>query len=477
MSIQSAHRSNDENTRPHSGAASSREADLGSAPIGSLLFKLALPAIAAQIINVLYNMVDRMYIGHIPDIGPSALTGVGVTMPIIMCISAFAALAAMGGAPQASILMGKGDKASAEKVLGNCTFMLTVISLVLTALFLGFGRPILLMFGASEKTILYAWNYMKIYVCGTFFVQMALGLNAFINAQGYAKTGMITVAIGALCNIILDPIFIFALNLGIKGAAIATIISQAISAAWVIRFLTSDKASLRISAQMMRPQGKLILSIAALGVSPFIMQVTESLITIIFTHGLQKYGDDLYVGSFTILQSIMQMIFIPMSGFSQGVQPIISYNYGARNPGRVRRAFQVLLMACLAYSLLLWALVQLFPQLFALMFTSDSELVSYASWALRIYMAATGIFGIQIACQQTFVALGNAKISLFLAVLRKIILLIPFIYILPNFFADKAFAVFLAEPVADFLAVCTTATMFAVHFKKSMTALEGKPGV
>ena len=314
MSIQSAHRSSDENTRPHSGAASSREADLGSAPIGSLLFKLALPAIAAQIINVLYNMVDRMYIGHIPDIGPSALTGVGVTMPIIMCISAFAALAAMGGAPQASILMGKGDKASAEKVLGNCTFMLTVISLVLTALFLGFGRPILLMFGASEKTILYAWNYMKIYVCGTFFVQMALGLNAFINAQGYAKTGMITVAIGALCNIILDPIFIFGLHLDVRGAALATILSQGISCIWILRFLTGTHSTLRIRLRNLRPQKKFILPCLALGLAPFIMQFTESALSISFNTSLLKYGGDTAVGAMTILSSVMQFSMLPLQG-------------------------------------------------------------------------------------------------------------------------------------------------------------------
>ena len=314
MSIQSAHRSNDENTRPHSGAASSREADLGSAPIGSLLFKLALPAIAAQIINVLYNMVDRMYIGHIPDIGPSALTGVGVTMPIIMCISAFAALAAMGGAPQASILMGKGDKDSAEKVLGNCTFMLTVISLLLTALFLGFGRPILLMFGASEKTILYAWNYMKIYVCGTFFVQMALGLNAFINAQGYAKTGMITVAIGALCNIILDPIFIFGLHLDVRGAALATILSQGISCIWILRFLTGTHSTLRIRLRNLRPQKKFILPCLALGLAPFIMQFTESALSISFNTSLLKYGGDTAVGAMTILSSVMQFSMLPLQG-------------------------------------------------------------------------------------------------------------------------------------------------------------------
>ena len=431
MSIQSAHRSNDENTRPHSGAASSREADLGSAPIGSLLFKLALPAIAAQIINVLYNMVDRMYIGHIPDIGPSALTGVGVTMPIIMCISAFAALAAMGGAPQASILMGKGDKASAEKVLGNCTFMLTVISLVLTALFLGFGRPILLMFGASEKTILYAWNYMKIYVCGTFFVQMALGLNAFINAQGYAKTGMITVAIGALCNIILDPIFIFGLHLDVRGAALATILSQGISCIWILRFLTGTHSTLRIRLR-----------------------------------NLLKYGGDTAVGAMTILSSVMQFSMLPLQGLSQGAQPIISFNYGAKNIDRVKKAFHLLLRSAACYSTLLWLLCMLVPQIFISIFTSDADLASYTIWALRIYMAASLLFAVQLACQQTFIALGNAKTSVFLALLRKVLLLIPLIFILPHFVSNPVFGVFVAEPVADTIAVATTAALFFREYKK-----------
>ena len=412
-------------------------------------------------------MVDRMYIGHIPDIGPSALTGVGVTMPIIMCISAFAALAAMGGAPQASILMGKGDRDSAEKVLGNCTFMLTVISLGLTALFLGFGRPILLMFGASEQTIPYAWNYMKIYVCGTFFVQMALGLNAFINAQGYAKTGMITVAIGALCNIILDPIFIFALNLGIKGAAIATIISQAISAAWVSRFLTSDKASLRISAQMMRPQGKLILSIAALGVSPFIMQVTESLITIVFTHGLQKYGDDLYVGSFTILQSIMQMIFIPMSGFSQGVQPIISYNYGKGNVARVKKTCTILITMSIVVSFVLAGAAFMFPSVAAGIFTSDESLKALCAKVLPIYIFGMMFLGIQNGCQQSFISMGQAGKSLIFALLRKVILIIPLAIILP-YCTHSVMSIYYAEPISDIVSAFSCGATFMLTFKSMM---------
>lgn len=466
MSIQSAHRSNDENTRPHSGAASSREADLGRAPIGSLLFKLALPAIAAQITNVLYNMVDRMYIGHIPDIGPSALTGVGVTMPIIMCISAFAALAAMGGAPQASILMGKGDKDSAEKVLGNCTFMLTVISLLLTALFLGFGHPILLMFGASEKTILYAWNYMKIYVCGTFFVQMALGLNAFINAQGYAKTGMITVAIGALCNIILDPLFIFGLHLDVRGAALATILSQGISCIWILRFLTGTHSTLRIRLRNLRPQKKFILPCLALGLAPFIMQFTESALSISFNTSLLKYGGDTAVGAMTILSSVMQFSMLPLQGLTQGAQPIISFNYGAKNINRVKKAFHLLLRSAACYSTLLWLLCMLVPQIFISIFTSDADLASYTIWALRIYMAASLLFAVQLACQQTFIALGNAKTSVFLALLRKVLLLIPLIFILPHFVSNPVFGVFVAEPVADTIAVATTAALFFREYKK-----------
>ena len=459
---------------------SRRNVDLGSGSVGKLLFSLAVPTITSQIVNMLYNLVDRVYIGHmqpVETVGKLALTGVGVCLPIIMVISAFAALMAFGGAPRASIAEGRGDLKESERIMGNSFTMLMAVSVVLTVVFLVFAEPMLRIFGASDNTIGYALNYMRIYALGTIFVQVTLGMNAYITAQGFTVVGMKTVLIGAILNTVLDPIFIFAFGMGVRGAALATILSQAVSAVWVLKFLTGSKTKWHLRREHLRPQAKVVLPALALGASPFIMQSTESLITVCFNSSLLKYGGDIAVGAMTVLSSIMQFAMMPLQGLTQGAQPIISYNYGARNPGRVRRAFQVLLMACLAYSLLLWALVQLFPQLFALMFTSDSELVSYASWALRIYMAATGIFGIQIACQQTFVALGQAKISLFLAVLRKIILLIPFIYILPNFFADKAFAVFLAEPVADFLAVCTTATMFAVHFKKSMTALEGKPGV
>lgn len=453
-----------------------KNVDLGTGPVGRLLFSLALPTITSQIVNMLYNLVDRVYIGHmqpVETVGKLALTGVGVCLPIIMVISAFAALMAMGGAPRASIEEGRGNLAESERIMGNSMTMLVAAAVVLTAVFLLFAEPMLRVFGASDNTIGYALDYMRIYALGTIFVQVTLGMNAYITAQGFTVVGMKTVLIGAGLNTVLDPVFIFAFGMGVRGAALATILSQAVSAVWVLKFLTGPKTKWRLRAENLRPHAKVVLPSLALGMSPFIMQATESLITVCFNSSLLKYGGDIAVGAMTVLSSIMQFAMMPLQGLTQGAQPIVSYNYGARNPQRVRRAFKVLLIACVTYSLTLWALVQLFPQIFALMFTSNQELVDYAAWALRIYMAATGIFGVQIACQQTFVALGNAKTSLFLAALRKIILLIPLIYILPHFFADKSFAVFLAEPVADVLAVCTTATMFFFQFRKSMAALEG----
>ena len=453
----------------------SKNVDLGSGSVGKLLFSLALPTITSQIVNMLYNLVDRIYIGHmqpVDTVGALALTGVGVCLPIIMVISAFAALMAMGGAPRASIQEGRGDLREAERIMGNSFTLLLVVSLVLTVVFQLFAEPLLLTFGASENTIGYAMNYMRIYSLGTLFVQMTLGMNAYITAQGFTTVSMKTVLIGAGLNTVLDPIFIFALDLGVRGAALATILSQAVSAVWVLRFLTGPKTKWRLRWENLRLRPVVFLPCLALGLSPFIMQSTESLIAVCFNSSLLKYGNDIAVGAMTVLTSIMQLAMMPLQGLTQGGQPIISYNFGAQNAQRVRDAFRCLLRACLTYSLVLWALVQLFPRMFALIFNNNPELVDYAAWALRIYMGATGIFGIQIACQQTFIALGNAKTSLFLAVLRKIILLIPLIYILPNFFANKAFAVFLAEPVADLLAVCTTATMFSVQFRKSMADLE-----
>lgn len=445
---------------------------LGTERIGKLLFKLALPSVVAQLVNLLYNMVDRVYIGHMENVGSLALTGVGVCMPVILLVSAFAALVGMGGAPQVSIYMGKKDYKTAEKIMGNCFVFLIFISIVLTGFLYIFGEDLLLIFGASENTIGYAIDYMNIYVIGTIFVQMALGMNMFITCQGFTKISMLSVVIGAVLNIILDPILIFNFNMGVKGAALATIISQAVSAVWVVSFLAGKKSGIRLKKENFKVDFRILLPCLALGVSPFIMQATESVINICFNSSLLKYGGDVAVGAMTVLSTVMQFSMLPLQGLTQGAQPITSYNYGAGNPDRVKQSFKLLLISCFVYSMLLWSLVMIMPEKFVLMFNSDPELVSYGSWAMRIYFAVLVIFGIQIACQQTFIAIGNAKTSLFLAVFRKIILLIPLIYILPNFFADKAMAVYLAEPVADIIAVITTTILFARYFSKTLKKMK-----
>ena len=443
-----------------------RETDLGNDKIGGLLFKLALPAIMAQVINLLYNLVDRMYIGHINEVGPAALTGVGVTMPVIMAISAFAALVSMGGAPRASIMMGKGDREEAQRILGNCASMLIITAIVLTLAVQLFGREILLLFGASDNTITYAWAYVQIYSLGTIFVQLALGLNAFINAQGYAPIGMATVAIGAVCNIILDPVFIFGFHMGVQGAALATILSQAISCIWILHFLTGRKPSLQLQTRYMKLKAATILPCIGLGFAPFVMQFTESILNICFNTSLLKYGGDIAVGAMTILGSVMQFSMLPIQGLTQGAQPIIGFNYGAGKMKRVKDCFKLTLVSSVLFTTIIWSISMFAPQLFIGIFTADAQLMDFSKWAMRIYMAMSLIFGIQIACQQTFIALGNAKTSAFLAMLRKVILLIPLIYILPCIFADKVMAVFLAEPVADLIAVSTTATLFYRQYRK-----------
>lgn len=437
-----------------------KEANLGEDRIGGLLFKLALPAILAQVINLLYNLVDRMYIGHIAKVGSVALTGLGVTMPFIMCVSAFAALVSMGGAPRASIMMGRGNREEAERILGNCTSMLVIVAVIVTAVSQIWGTDILMLFGASESTLPYAWAYMQIYSIGTIFVQLALGLNAFINAQGFAKTGMLTVVIGAVCNIILDPIFIFGLHMGVRGAALATIISQGISCVWIVRFLLGRQTTLRIRKENLRIRPKTVGPCIALGVAPFIMQFTESVLNICFNTSLLKYGGDVAVGAMTILSSVMQMSMLPIQGLTQGAQPIIGFNYGAKKMDRVKKTFRLLLLSCVTFTAVIWLICMLLPQTFILIFTDQAELIAFTKWAMRIYMAVSLIFGVQISCQQTFIALGNAKTSVFLALLRKVLLLIPLIYILPAFMEDKLMAVFLAEPVADVIAVTTTSILF-----------------
>lgn len=441
---------------------------LATEPIGKLFRRLALPAVVAQLVNLLYNMVDRIYIGHYDPSG-LALTGLGVCMPLLMTVSAFACLVGMGGAPRASILMGRQDNETAEKTLGNCFSLLLILSALLTLILQLWGKPLLLAFGASSETIGSAWSYMKIYSLGTVAVQIALGMNAFISAQGFTKFSMLSVLIGAVINIILDPIFIFLFDMGVQGAAVATVIAQICSAVWILIFLTGKKTMLRIRLSNMGIRPALIMPCLALGISPFIMQFTESALGICFNTSLLKYGGDIAVGSMTVLSTLMQFCMMPLSGLAQGAQPITSYNFGAQNHDRVRQSFSLLLKTCIIYSVSIWAIVMIMPEAFIRLFNNgNAELIAYAAWALRIYAALLFLMGIQIACQQTFIAIGNAKCSFFLACLRKIILLIPLIYILPLFFEDKAFAVFLAEPVADLAAVATTVLLFRKQFKKAV---------
>lgn len=444
---------------------SSNKTDLGSGNVKSLLLKLAIPAVVAQVINLLYNIVDRIYIGHIPEIGTNALTGVGLCLPILMLVNAFATLAGGGGAPRAAIAMGQGKKEDAENILGNCFSTLIIIAIILTVTLSLTAEPLLWLFGASENTIPYAMDYMRIYLLGSIFVLIVMGMNPFLTTQGFAKFAMITTVIGAVINIVLDPIFIFGLNMGVSGAALATIISQCVSAIWVLRFLTGKQTILKLQVKNLKLKASVILPCLALGISGFIMLSTESLLSISFNSSLSKFGGDLAVGSMTIISSVSQLITLPLSGICQGAQPIVSYNFGAGNKERVLSVFKYTLLICASYTTLGWILTMTVPQVFAGIFSSDAALIENAAWCMRIYMAGIFAFGFQISCQQTFVALGQAKTSLLLACLRKLVLLIPLIFILPIFFENKVFAVFLAEPVSDIVAAAVTTIIFVTKIK------------
>ena len=445
---------------------------LGTESLGKLLFKLAVPSVVAQIINMLYNIVDRIYIGHMAEGGSLALTGLGVCMPIIMVVSAFAALVSMGGAPRASIAMGRGDNSAAEYILGNCFVLQIIISAILTSALLIWDRDLLLAFGASPDTIEFAVGYMDIYATGTIFVQLTLGMNAFITAQGFSKTSMYTVLIGALTNIFLDPVFIFGFGMGVQGAALATVISQCISCVWVLFFLRSEKTILKLKKENMHLKAKVILPCLALGLAAFIMQSSESVISVCFNTSLLKYGGDIAVGAMTILSSINMFAMLPLQGLGQGAQPIVSYNYGAKDAKRVRGAFRLLLKSSLIYATALWLIIMLLPQVFTSLFTTNAELAAFTQSAMRRYFAVMFMFGIQIACQMTFTAIGSAKSSIAVAVVRKFVLLLPLIYLMPALFpADKAMAVYLAEPAADFIAVTFTAILFSIQFKRAMDKL------
>ncbi|WP_251448603.1 MATE family efflux transporter [Vermiculatibacterium agrestimuris] len=446
--------------------------NLGSAPVGKLMVKLAIPAVCAQLINALYNIVDRMYIGHMEEVGDLALTGLGVAFPIIMFISALSALAGMGGGSRAAIRMGEGDIDGAEAILGGCTALLLMMAALSTALFQVFKEPLLLLFGASENTLPYASGYLSIYLWGTVSVLFSLGLNNFITTQGFAAFSMLTVVIGAVCNIILDPIFIFGLHMGVQGAALATILSQSVSAAWVLSFLLGRRTLLHLRLRHLRLRAEVLLPVVAIGVSPFIMQATESLVSISFNSSLKLYGGDPYVGAMTIASSVMQVGTMPLHGLAQGAQPIIGFNFGAGNLDRVRRAFRLLFISCLAFTVTIWALVELFPGVFIAIFNDKPALTEIARRTLQVYFGGIFMFGVQSSCQQTFVALGEAKISLFLALLRKIILLIPLIFILPLILSDQVFAVWLAEPIADICAATVTGCIFFYRFPRTLKRRE-----
>lgn len=445
---------------------------LGTAPVGRLLAKLAIPTVLAQLVNMLYNIVDRIYIGRMPLDGDLALTGVGLCMPIILIVAAFAALVGGGGAPRASIFMGQKRTEEAEEAMGGCFTLLIAVSLVLTAALLLWNRQFLMAFGGSPNTIEYAVGYMNIYALGTVFVQLTLGMNAYISAQGFTRVSMISVIIGAVCNIVLDPLFIYGFHMGVRGAALATILSQAISCAWVLRFLFGKKTFLRLRGKYLRIRWKVVAPCLALGLASFIMQSSESVISMCFNASLQTYGGDIAVGAMTILTAVMQFAMLPLQGLGQGAQPILSYNYGAGNKERVKKAFFCLLKVSLTYSVVLWGLVELFPHVFASIFTPKAELIAFSARALRIYMGGVVIFGIQVACQMAFISLGKALSSIIVAVVRKFVLLLPLIYIVPHFVTDKTMGVYLAEPIADILAVLFTAVLFAFQFRKALREMD-----
>ena len=442
--------------------------EMGTGSIPKLFFKLALPAVVAQIVNLLYNIVDRIYIGHIPEVGASALTGVGLFSAILMLITAFSMLCGAGGAPLSAIELGKGDTNRAEKIMTNSFLLLLLFSAILTVVLYIIAPTLLTMFGASKTTLPYAVDYARIYILGTVFVLTVTGMTPFLTTQGFANIAMLTTVIGAVINILLDPLFIFVFHMGVKGAAIATVLSQAVAAIWILRFLTGKKTLLKLRKENMKLDPKIFGSILALGISPFIMVSTESLLSISFTTSLAKYGGDIAVGAMTIITSINMLVTMPLQGFVQGAQPIMSYNYGAKNEERVKKTFFLLLCVCVGYATVFWSLCMFVPNVLSGIFTTDAALAEYASWAIRIYMAGIFSLGFQNSCQQSFMALGQAVYSLILAFLRKLILLIPLIFILPNFFADKVFAVFLAEPVSDIIAAAVTTIVFFTQFKKIM---------
>ena len=457
--------------------SANKNQDMGTGSIKKWMVQLAVPALVGQVVNLLYNIVDRIYIGHIPEIGGAALTGVGLFAPILMLITAFAMMPGSGGAPRAAIAMGQGNKDKAEKIMANCFTTLLILAVILTAVFYFAAPSLLRLFGASDVTLPYAVTYGRIYILGSVTVLVVMGMNPFITTQGFAKVSMMTTVIGAVINIVLDPIFIFLFDMGVAGAAVATVLSQAVGALWILRFLSGKKTILKLKVPNMKLEPKIILPCLGLGVSTLVMLSTESILSISFTSSLSRFGGDVAVGAMTVLTSLNQLVTMPLSGICQGGQPLISYNYGAKKYDRVKEAFFCQFGICVGYTVVFWLLLQAFPGVFGAIFTSDAAIVEYTTWAIRVFLACIFSVGFQISCQQAFMALGQAKISLVMALLRKVFLLIPLIFILPLFFGSdiflgpltgKAFAVFLAEPIADVIAAAVTTFMFFRFFRKMM---------
>lgn len=444
-----------------------KQHDLGKESIGKLIFSLSVPMIISQIVNLLYNMVDRIYIGRLPD-GELAMAALGVSFPMIAVVAAFAQLFGNGGAPLSAIRMGEKRNDKAEQIMTNSFVMLILIGAILTVTTLIFRKQILLLFGADNETLPYAMSYLTIYAIGTIFVQLTMGMNAYITCQGFTKISMCTVLIGAILNIILDPIFIFALHMGVSGAALATILSQGVSCVWALYFLFGKKSILKIRKRYLRLDFKIVGAIAALGISPFIMQATESLVQISFNTQMLKFGGNVALGGLTIMYSLNTFISGPLSGLAQGAAPIISYNYGARNLERVKKTFSLMIVICLGGSIIAASSIMIFSEVFASIFIGQGKILEFTTWALRIFMIGMTIFGLQIGCQNTFMALGQAKISLVMALLRKVFLLIPLIYILPYIMENKVKAVLMAEPIADATAAIVTTISFIVFYHKKL---------
>ena len=439
---------------------------LAQGPISKAFIRLAAPAVVAQLINITYILVDKIYIGHISNAGANALAGVGITSPIVLAVSALAALVSMGGAPKASILMGEGKTEEAEKVMGSCVWLLTVLSLCITVVLIAFGESICTVFGASEATLPYATQYLRTLSLGTLFTQLTLGLNAFIIAQGKTVTSMINVAIGAIINIVLDGVFVDGFSMGVQGSALGSVISQGITACVMAGYLLSSQALLRLRVKNIRFNKTLLAPCLLLGASPALMQITENLVAISFNTSLQAHGGDIAVASMSILTSIMQFIMLLLPGLVQGAQALLSYNLGARNISRVKSTFRLLLASCVTGSFLVWVVCMLVPEPVASLFTNNAALVEYTQNSMRVYFAMLLFYGIQVACQYSLVALDQPKRAIFLTIWRKIILLIPLIFILPCVVSQPDLGVFMAEPIADTIAVCTTALLFYRYYRK-----------